>query len=155
MNKQKTISTTLAIGIDFTQGSSISNLYVSGSTGLGLIYTARSIFVPFIVDEIIVKSIDSHFMSDIGLVNWTTSLLNGGTLGAGAVGSVVDLTNSCLSNVSYKFAQPIDVNGSYTFSYDCLDFAFRMANDAVHKPAGTAVFIIEFLNHVEHSSTNY
>jgi len=155
MSKNKTISTTLAIGIDFVQSSSVSSSYISGTTGGNLVYTSRSVFVPFAVDEIIVKSIDAHFMADVGLVNWTSSLVNGRTLGIGAVGSVVDLTSSCLSNVSYKFAHPLDVNGVYTFSYDCLDFAARQANDPGHKPAGTAFFVLEFLNYVEHSSRDH
>ena len=153
---KKIVSTTLAIGLDFIQGVSTSSSYISSNTAAGLVYSARSIFVPFLVDEIIIKSIDAHFMADVGLVNWTSSLVNGGTLGIGAVGTAVDTTNCCYSNVSYKFLQPVDINGVYTFSYDNLDYARRQSNAAGDKPAGTSFFIIEFIsNHVEHSSTNY
>ena len=90
---KKIVRTTLAIGLDFIQGVSTSSSYISSNTAAGLVYSARSIFVPFLVDEIIVKSIDAHFMADVGLVNWTSSLVNGGTLGIGAVGTAVDTTS--------------------------------------------------------------
>ena len=104
---KKIVSTTLAIGLDFIQGVATSSSYISSNTGGGLVYSARSIFVPFLVDEIIVKSIDAHFMQDIGLVNWSSSMVNGGTLGIGAIGSAIDTTNCCYSNVSYKFRQQL------------------------------------------------
>ena len=90
---KKIVSTTLAIGLDFIQGVSTSSSYISSNTAAGLVYSARSIFVPFLVDEIIIKSIDAHFTADVGLVNWTSSLVNGGTLGIGAVGTAVDTTS--------------------------------------------------------------
>ena len=103
------------------------------------------------MDEIIVKSIDAHFMQDVGLVNWSSSMVNGGTLGIGAIGSAIDTTNCCYSNVSYKFRQPVDINGVYTFSYENLQFARRVSVAAGDKPAGTAFFVIEFIsNNVEH-----
>jgi hypothetical protein len=153
---KKIVSTTLAIGLDFIQGVSTSSSYISSNTGGGLVYSARSIFIPFLVDEIIVKSIDAHFMADIGLVNWSSSMINGGTLGIGAIGSAVDTTNCCYSNVSYKFRQPVDINGVYTFSYENLQFARRVSVAAGDKPAGTAFFVIEFIsNNVEHSSRDH
>ena len=135
---KKIVSTTLAIGLDFIQGVSTSSSYISSNTVGGLVYSARSIFIPFLVDEIIVKSIDAHFMADIGLVNWSSSMINGGTLGIGAIGSAIDTTNCCYSNVSYKFRQPADINGVYTFSYENLQFARRVSVAAGDKPAGTA-----------------
>ena len=78
---KKIVSTTLAIGIDFIAGSSVSSSYiVSAPIGAPINYQPRSIFVPFLVDEIIVKSIDAHFGADIGLVNCSSSLVNGRTL---------------------------------------------------------------------------
>jgi hypothetical protein len=101
-----------------------------------------SIYIPFPVQEIHVKSIDVDWQADYCACMFSASLLDG-TIGGAFCG--VNISNSTsLKDLKYIFLTPRDINGTYTFNYSTIDTSidFPSINN------GLVVFRLEFIGYI-------
>ena len=123
---------------------------------------SATIYIPFPVKQINVKGVDLDFESDFRTMYFTSDLVNHGALGSGYGGILTD-NSSTTKQMTYYFKDPIEVNGTYTFTYHILDTASffypngfipgtapdSSINAAVTHgaPAGIVLFMLEFIGY--------
>ena len=108
MSKEKQmINTNRAVVVNFT--GYVSELQMTNTA-------SAYIYVPFLVKEIHVRGIDLDFMADFQPLYFTSSLVNDGPLGSGYAGILCDISSGT-KKMKYIFDTPIDINGSYNFTY--------------------------------------
>ena len=76
--------------------------------------------MPFLVIEIQIRGIHTNFDAYFREMYFTSSLVNGGPLGSAFAGILGDTTASS-KTVKYVFQNPIEINGSYNFTYHLID----------------------------------
>ena len=123
---------------------------------------SATIYIPYLVKQINIKGVDLDFDSDFRTMYFTSNLVNHGALGSGYAGILSD-NSSTTKQMTYYFKDPIEVNGSYTFTYHILDtVSFFYANGFVPgtapdasvntgtshgAPAGIVLFMFEFIGY--------
>ena len=101
-----------------------------------------SIYIPFPVKEIHVKSIDVDWQADYCACMFSSSLLDG-PIGGAFCG--VNISNSTsLKDLKYIFLTPRDINGTYTFNYSTIDTSI----DSPSINNGSVVFTLEFIGYI-------
>jgi len=123
---------------------------------------SATIYIPFPVKQINVKGVDLDFESDFRTMYFTSDLVNHCALGSG-YGGILSDNSSTTKQMNYYFRDPIEVNGSYTFTYHILDTtSFFFANGfipgtgpdtssntgiTIGAPRGIVLFMLEFIGY--------
>ena len=104
-----------------------------------------SIYISFPVKEIHVRGVDIDWGQDYSAVMFTSSLVNSGPIGGGYCGIHSDLSTS-IKKLRYIFREPIDVNGTYQFTYQLID----TDGGAIYPDIfyGNVCFTLEFIGYV-------
>ena len=102
-----------------------------------------SIYIPFPVKEIHVKSIDVDWEVDYCACMFSSSLLDG-PIGGVFCGVKSGVTSTSLKNLKYIFLTPRDINGTYTYNYSIIDSA--LAFPSINY--GSVVFTLEFIGYI-------
>ena len=150
---EEIINTNKAVIVNFPAYKSQYQTTQSGSA---------TIYIPYPVKQINVKGVDLDFDSDFRTIYFTSDLVNHGALGSGYAGILSD-NSSTTKQMTYYFKDPIEVNGSYTFTYHILDTVSyyypngfipgtapdSSANVAAYNgaPAGIVLFMLEFIGY--------
>ena len=151
--EQEIINTNKAVVVKFNAYTSEFQTTQSGSA---------TIYIPFPVKQINVKGVDLDFESDFRSMYFTSDLVNHGALGSGYAGILAD-NSATTKQMTYYFKDPIEVNGTYTFTYHILDtssffytngFIPGTAPDtslntgaSIGAPAGIVLFMLEFIGY--------
>jgi len=151
--EKEIINTNKAVVVNFAAYALGTQTTQSGSA---------TIYIPFPVKQINVKGVDLDFESDFRSMYFTSDLVNHGALGSGYAGILAD-NSSSTKQMTYYFKDPIEVNGTYTFTYHILDnvsyfypngFIPGTAPDAsanaaasLGAPAGIVLFMLEFIGY--------
>ena len=151
--EKEIINTNKAVVVKFPAYASEYQTTQSGSA---------TIYIPFPVKQINVKGVDLDFESDFRSMYFTSDLVNHGALGSGYGGILAD-NSATTKQMTYYFKDPIEVNGSYTFTYHILDtvsyffvngFIPGTAPDTSSNtgsthgaPAGIVFFMLEFIGY--------
>ena len=151
--EKEIINTNKAVVVKFAAHASVYQTTQSGSA---------TIYIPFPVKQINVKGVDLDFESDFRTMYFTSDLVNHGALGSG-YGGILSENSSTTKQMTYYFKDPIEVNGTYTFTYHILDtLSFFFVNGFVPgtapdtssnvgssngAPAGIVLFMLEFIGY--------
>ena len=151
--EKEIINTNKAVVVKFPAYASQYQTTQSGSA---------TIYIPFPVKQINVKGVDLDFDSDFRTMYFTSDLVNHGALGSGYAGILTD-NSSTTKQMTYYFKDPIEVNGSYTFTYHILDtISFYYPNGFIPgtgpdtsahtaafmgAPEGLVLFMLEFIGY--------
>ena len=104
---------------------------------------SASIYIPFLVKEILVKGVDIDWQNDYCACMFSSSIFNDGPIGGGFCGINYD-NSSSLKQLRYIFTTPKEINGSYTFNYTPL----YNANPFPSINYGQIVFTLEFIGYM-------
>ena len=151
--EKEIINTNKAVVVKFAAHGSQNQTTQSGSA---------TIYIPFPVKQINVKGVDLDFESDFRSMYFTSDLVNHGALGSGYAGILAD-NSATTKQMTYYFKDPIEVNGTYTFTYHILDISsFFFPNGfipgvgpdssintgaALGAPNGIVLFMLEFIGY--------
>ena len=151
--EKEIINTNKAVVVKFAAHTSVNQTTQSGSA---------TIYIPFPVKQINVKGVDLDFESDFRSMYFTSDLVNHGALGSG-YGGILSDNSSTTKQMTYYFKDPIEVNGTYTFTYHILDtLSFFFINGFVPgtgpdtsantgsspgAPNGIVLFMLEFIGY--------
>ena len=151
--EKEIINTNKAVVVKFPAYASEYQTTQSGSA---------TIYIPFPVKQINVKGVDLDFESDFRSMYFTSDLVNHGALGSGYGGILAD-NSATTKQMTYYFKDPIEVNGTYTFTYHILDTtSFFYANGFIPgtgadssantgtshgAPAGIVLLMLEFIGY--------
>ena len=105
--EKEIINTNKAVIVNFPAHINANQTTQSGSA---------TIYIPYPVKQINVKGVDLDFDSDFRTIYFTSDLVNHGALGSGYAGILSD-NSSTTKQMTYYFKDPIEVNGTYTFTY--------------------------------------
>ena len=125
---------------------------------------SATIYIPYPVKQINIKGVDLDFDSDFRTIYFTSDLVNHGVLGSGYAGILSD-NSSTTKQMTYYCKDPIEVNGSYTFTYHVLGTeSFFFANGFIPgtgpdtsshtgmtngAPEGKVLFMLEFIGYAK------
>ena len=153
--EKEIINTNKAVVVKFAAYESQYQTTQSGSA---------TIYIPYPVKQINVKGVDLDFDSDFRTIYFTSDLVNHGPLRSGYAGILSD-NSSTTKQMTYYFKDPIEVNGSYTFTYHVLGAdSFFFANGFIPgigvdssantgatdgTPEGKVLFMLEFIGYAK------